>query len=434
MNQYSTVMSPVLKDYGGSIRLKISRIIFWLMALYLWTLVLDGPIRYFSGYNHIEALIYLPKLLLCLPILLLPILRPRMSHAAFSITAIIIFYLILGLINLHSSAQALFGLWVCVPMLFGAWSAVYLDFVEWRKLISLLFVTALVGVFINIWIVYPWSGSSLVIMGHTIEVSREWQTLIFDRYAGFSSASFNVASQLLVFSTLLVVFFDNRLMKSLIWISAGIGIAVTTSKGPLATWLILTVYFFGGWLFSWQRIWLRAWIMFLGIFIIVELVLPLSTLWIRYNPHFEGFINQLMFESFGDRLRWTWPQSLELLNLRKWSWLTGRGLGGIGISQRFFEPHYYITADNMFVYLIVDMGLPVALITIITTYVMIAKKICNGINTLSAHIVFPLYMSIVLYGMVVNLIEDPLLSFMLGVILVEIPRLQKVLPLVPINT
>jgi hypothetical protein len=54
--------------------------------------------------------------------------------------------------------------------------------------------------------------------------------------------------------------------------------------------------------------------------------------------------------SFEQRVTATWPDGLALPS-RGGHWLTGRGLGGIGVAQMYFEPSIFNSGDNFFVYL-----------------------------------------------------------------------------------
>lgn len=58
---------------------------------------------------HLDALVYLPKLLLLAAVALLPLLRQRASPPALMVTGIADLYLVWGAVSLPSSAQAAFG-------------------------------------------------------------------------------------------------------------------------------------------------------------------------------------------------------------------------------------------------------------------------------------------------------------------------------------
>jgi hypothetical protein len=59
--------------------------------------------------------------------------------------------------------------------------------------------------------------------------------------------------------------------------------------------------------------------------------------------------------SFAERATQTWPDAFELQG-RGGNRVLGRGLGGIGVAQKFFEPANYNPGDNFFIYLWVAFG------------------------------------------------------------------------------
>ncbi len=118
----------------------------------------SDELRYGLALLHVDALVYLPKLLLLMAVLLLPLLRPRASPVAWLLTGLVLIYLLWGMVNLNTPLQALFGLWVLLPLLFGLWAGPVVSVEQWRRLFVVVFVVAAAGVFLNPLIHYPWSG------------------------------------------------------------------------------------------------------------------------------------------------------------------------------------------------------------------------------------------------------------------------------------
>jgi len=274
---------------------------------------------------------------------------------------------------------------------------------------------AALGVFLNPLIHYPWSGQTLDLLGRQIEVSRQWSAFGAERYAGFARASFNAASQLLLFGIMLVVLLKRRNVKLLVWLIAGMGIALTTSKGPLGAWLLVSMYFAGGALLRWPRYWTKLWLGALMIGLLSMILLPLSTLWIHFDPILHGYVHKFLFASFGDRLNRMWPDSLRLLDLGgTWHWWVGRGLGGIGAAQQYFEPSHYLAADNLFVYVTVYVGLPVTLLSFLALWWRVVR-LSLASNAVAWRL--PVVLALVAYGVVVNEVEGGLLAFFWGMAL-----------------
>lgn len=407
-----------LQKLGHGIRL--SNVVFAISALFLWFQVLQAPLRYGLQLVHLEALIYLPKLLMSAVVVCLPVLRPRASAPALVLAALMALYFFWGIMNLPSPAQAAFGLWELVPLLFGLWVGSLVRIEKWWRLFFWLFVVTAAGVLLNTFLHYPWDGQIQHVLGKTIIVSRRWETFgHLARYAGFTRISVLAAVFLLMFAMMLVVLLRRRSAKLVVWLIAGMGIALTTDKGILGTWLIASLYFAGGALLRWPRYWIRLWFFALTLSLLAMILLPLSTLLIHYDPNFHGFVNKLVFASFGDRLNWMWPDSLRLLDMGgDWHWWVGRGLGGIGVAQQFFEPAHHFAGDNLFVYVAVSLGLPLALLLFVAWWWR-AMKLISQCNTVDWHL--PVFMVLAVYGVVMSVMELGVLAFFGGVFLTSLP-------------
>lgn len=390
-----------------------SRVVFCLVVVFFWSLVLAAPLRYGFLQLSLSPLVYLPKFSLFSLVVLLLLARLRAPPAALWLGGVLFFYLLWGIVNLDSPVQSFFGLWVFVPLFFGSYLGPMIDFLKIRNVIFLLFFVTALGVFLDPLVTYPWSGQGATLFGNSIEISRQWTSFGVERHAGLARSSFNAATQLLVFGLLLVLSLERWWLKVIVWFLAGAGIALTVSKGPFGGWVLLSLYFFGGVMFRWGRGWSFCCSVFLMLGVVIMILVPLSTLWISYDNALQGPMMKFFFASFGDRLSWMWPDSLGLLNLDGgFHWLTGRGLGGIGSAQQYFESNLYFPADNFFVYLAVTFGFPVAILLLLALW----GKAALSSKNLSPHHM-PLIIFLIAYGLVVNVIEEPLLSFFLGVVL-----------------
>ncbi|WP_156940961.1 O-antigen ligase family protein [Halomonas halodenitrificans] len=394
------------------LQLRLGPIAYWLAAFFLWSLVLDSPFRYGLSLVNLEVLIYVPKLLLCVAVALLFLLRPQASPAAWLLSGLAVLYLFWGMLNLDNPLQAVFGFWVVVPLLFGLWIGSLVQLSHFYRLFRALFVVTLLGLFFDPLIAYPWSGQSMTIFGSSVEISRQWSAFGIERYAGFTRASFNTASQLLMFGMALVVSLERRWLKALVWLLAGAGIAMTTSKGPFGAWMLLSVYFIGGAILHWARLWVQLWLILFGFILIVMVVVPLSTLWINYDPGLQRAETNFFLASFGDRLNWMWPDSFRLLTLDgNYHWWFGRGLGGVGAAQKHFEPDHYFAADNLFVYLSVSLGTLVAIFLIVALFV---KVVLVSLQRDREAWFLPVMLFVSSYGVVTNIVESSLVALFFG--------------------
>lgn len=385
----------------------------WVTVIFIFSQVCYAPFRFFMAKFGLEDIVYLPKILLLVMIPLMLLSMKRISKI-FMIGVIIVgLSTVWGIINLPSVNQSLFAVWVIIPLLYGVLLARYIfdDMVAYKNTFIAFLLVACVGVFVNVFIQYPWTGASYEIYGVTIQAAREWWAFGVDRIGGFSAASFDAAMQIMFFSVWLMLVLKADLSKLSLWIVSGLAIAITTTKGILGVYLILSLYFASAKLFKNNLIWRQLWVVILTINVLTLIFLPLSTVIIRYDPVIHGYMNRFIFASFGDRLDYTWPASFNLLHGGA-QWLLGRGLGGIGTPQTYFEPSNALPADNLYVYLAVDLGPIAAAIILIGVYFKSSRSFLRKNSAL-----MPFLILLFAYGMVSNIIEAPILSLFLGVVI-----------------
>jgi len=364
--------------------------------------------RYFLARTDLTPLIYLPKVLVTLTIPIMLSVHGRVNRGFVIGVSIVALAFMWGVLNLSSIDQVLFGLWVLVPLIYGLLVATFVldNPSAYKRIFMFLFAITALGVLLNPLLHYPWVGETLDIGGVSVEVSRKWSTFGIDRYAGFSSASFDAASQLLVFAIWLVTTLRSKLYKFLLWMVAGAGITLTTSKGPLVTYLLITLFFISGALYRYRKSWRQLWTIVLSAIATMMMLLPLSTLLVRYDLRINSYTGKLLFASFGDRLEWMWPDSLKLLK-EPWQWIVGIGLGGIGAPQQYFDLTKYLAADNLFVYLCVDFGILIAIMLIVAIIYVVTKN--TSYSTNQYQLVFAIVLATISYGVVSNVIENPVL-------------------------
>ena len=90
----------------------------------------------------------------------------------------------------------------------------------------------------------------------------------------------------------------------------------------------------------------------------------------------------------------------------------GRGLGGIGSSQSNYELNLYSPADNMFVYLYVTFGIFSILIYYYIIHCINKMNLKNKNNY--EYIIYNILLIICSYGIVCNILEEPLLCILFG--------------------
>ena len=91
----------------------------------------------------------------------------------------------------------------------------------------------------------------------------------------------------------------------------------------------------------------------------------------------------------------------------------GRGLGGIGTPQTFFETLYQNSADNLFIYLYVTFGIGSF---IFIYYLMKSLRRCAS-NTQSLLMYFTFSIVVVMIGMTANVVENSTSLLVFGMLM-----------------
>ncbi|MFW5453796.1 hypothetical protein [Thioalkalivibrio sulfidiphilus] len=385
--------------------------------MFLLSEVLSGPLRYVFAQFGLEGLIYVPKALLVVALMgiaLLSLARTRMSAVYLGAASISAAGVLWGYVNLGMPSQVLFGLWVLVPFLIGIVipQAILFDAKpNLSRYVFMLWAIAVFGVFANSILSWPWEGFEYELSGVEIEGARYWRTgggISIERLAGFSRASFDAANQILVLGTIILVLGKMR-GCTIVWLLTGVAITLTTSKTPMAIYLILSMF----WLvrrWSPKGLWRSLPVVVAG----AGVILPFSTIWKNYDVSsvLDSPLQGVMLHSFGDRLERMWPDTLQMV-LNQGNALLGRGVGGIGMAQRYFEPVLYSPADNLALYLFSLLGLIGLLL--IGGYV-------TGLYILYRSRRLPLFvymggLIVLLSGLTVNVLESAFLALLFGVTL-----------------
>lgn len=419
------------------IKLNLQNLISLLVSFFFVFEVFQGILRWFFASVNLEIIAYLPKILMFICVFLLPLLKlkvNRVNRVTSVITVLFLVYTVWGIINLENVVQGLFGFWVLAPFVFSLWVAPQISLKSYKNLFLLLFFASVIGVFLNLFFTFPWVGLETEIAGYSIEASRYWTAFSIERYAGFSRASYTAASQILIFGIYLISFTKNKLVIFFVWIISGLAIYLTTTKGMIAAWFIVSLYFFSYFISKYisKKYIAAIWMIILVSLTSIMTLLPLLTIVKRFELNLNDYISILVLYSFDARLTETWPDAFKLLNIGLGSpflFLTGRGIGGISTSQKIFESQHYSPSDNLFVYLSITFGLPLAFGLI---YFIIYRliKLLNYFYLESYRIIFLSFLICFTYGLVSGVIEEPVLGFVFGISLYRLFLDEKKLKLI----
>ncbi|HEX7126919.1 MAG TPA: hypothetical protein VF406_14265 [Thermodesulfobacteriota bacterium] len=378
--------------------------------LFLLSEVLGGAIRYGFARVGLIPLVYLPKALLAVALaarLALDLARGRTSAAYLAALALLTLGAAHGYLALGHPAQPAFGLWVLIPFLAGIVALPALASAGPRVVpyAAVLWAIAAGGVLLNAVHQWPWMGFVYRVAGTEIEGSRLWQTGGFVRLAGFSRASFDAATQILLLATVAMVWARGP-WRLAVWLLSGVAIALTTAKMSFGVYLVLSLFWLTHRLGTrelWRLVPVGA--------AAIAAALPFSTLLVEYDfsSAREDPIRRLLFASIGDRVERMWPDTLETI-LTHGNWLFGRGVGGIGMAQQYFEPVLYSPADNLVVYLYALFG--VVGIGSVVLYAL--GLMLLPLRDRLSRLVFAFGVSALLAGVTANALESALLALGFG--------------------
>lgn len=357
-------MNPAVMPSTGAVRklTLLQRLQLSLLFVFLFTEVMTGPLRFLLSMANLSALVYVPKIFLAATLMGVTLHRFYVGRisTAFALT-LLIFAIssFVGWIYTGNLMQPAFGIFALMPLLYAVMAEPALRKAGARILpyVVVLWCLAAVGVAIDYYTDVPWTGLKYKFGDVSIEGNRAWTTFGFERVAGFARASFEAADQLLMLSIVIVFLSERKLIKLTVWITTGILIYWTTTKKTSGTWIILTLVL--PWMtarFTPTGLIRHAKWMIPTLAALIGITLPVSTLFITYELDLNDFVSQLLFASFDDRLTYVWPASLDLA-LTYGSPIFGRGVGGIGIAQKYFEDMQQMPADNLFIYLYVIFGI-----------------------------------------------------------------------------
>lgn len=365
---------------------------------------------YFTNYN-ITLLIYVPNILMIMYIVLhfyKIFYTLKISKTFFLILSIFFIATLNSLFYIQNIYQILFGYYIFIVMFFGflAYDIFKKDIHSYISFITILLLIINLGVILNVYYEYPWTTINYMIGNMEIESAKKLTYFGENRYAGFGLSSYSTASIILVLSALVLSFTKKPLNIFLIWLSSFISITITTSKAPIiAITIIGIILIIKKILFKY-----RLANLFIYLLVLIGIFLPFSTYFVKYK-----FTNsEILFASFSDRLANTWPNVFHLLE-HHGSLIFGRGIGGIGTSQKNFEVLLYNPGDNLYMFLYGNFGL--FFIFFVLFYLI---KLTN-IDKKTNYGFFIYLYSIVLFvnGISISTLELSIFSLIFGFILAE---------------
>ena len=374
--------------------------------------VLAGPLRMYLSLAGLLPLIYVPNLLLLLAIFwqLVADARERGLTETMLIALVILCYALGVALQFVAPVQAAMGFYVLLPFLYGiACGRVLLE--HWHvvgRILPLFWLLVVAGVFANLAVEYPWEGFSYRLGGLEVEGSRQWYAVGGGkRLAGFARASFDAAVQIQVVGILLALQMRSTMLRVLIWLLTIAAVLPTNSKGVLLAVAVVTPVLL-----------LRRTLpeMLLrpmpALFGAIGVALPVATLLFVFDSPLRDPTLANATHSLYDRLNYMWPDAWALLG-EQGHWLLGRGIGGIGTAQTYFEPALFNAGDNLFMYWFVIFGwaaLPGFVLLLLRSLRVRPHKTVADLQF------YCLLLATLVYGVMTNIVENAVSALICGML------------------
>jgi len=144
----------------------------------------------------------------------------------------------------------------------------------------------------------------------------------------------------------------------------------------------------------------------------VGLALPASTLMFAFNSPLKDPTLANATYSFYDRLNYMWPEAWALLS-EHGNLLLGRGIGGIGTAQTYFEGSLFNAGDNLFMYWFVVFGW--AALPGFVLLLMRSLRI-RPFRTPKEMRFYCLLLATLVYGTMTNIVENAMSALVCGML------------------
>lgn len=410
------LIEPTLDSVAnGPMRPLRSYFLFLLIMLYLATMVCEGPLRYLLFDLNLEELLYIRDLIPITIILLFTVRSGFQGEVPILLAYLFIIFTIHSIVAyfyVENLFMIAFGWKIMLSMVFGiaAYPIISMRIKSTVQYFCLFLAIALAGVLINFFVEFPWEGLTYSVADHVIEGVRSWQAWGIEgwvkRISGFTRTSYDAAIQVMLLGIFVLSYLRSLWIKAILWMLIGVAIIMTNSKGMMVSFGCLSIFFIIYKILPTQRSLYQKLLLFA---IILACVIPLigNLLQFGESQDYAIFAN---IASFMDRTQNTWPEAFELVK-RSGNLFLGRGMGGLGQPQAFFESQDFNPGDNIFVYAYVYFGV----FSICYFYYIYHKAKTIDLNTYLHYYLIILVAFI--FGIIANVFESPFFNFFLGLAL-----------------
>lgn len=391
---------------------KVVNISFTIIAMIFCFDILAGPLRYYLSRVGLDFVIYLPKALGLL-FVIHEIARRSVNRLFIYVSLVLVVFSVIGLLHQVDITSQLFTLFLVSPFLFGLVSARHFQDMEgaFVNLMIVVFMITAVGVYLDIFLDFPWKGFMYNIGSAEIEGSREWTTMGFERVAGFTRMSASAAFYLECSSLFLCCYSRRWWHKYLVIMVAFPAILATTNKAAIAGFVLAIISLV---LYSFPRV-LKLFIYFLAS---IVFLLPISTIVRSYEFSLADPVSLILLASFEDRLVNTWPKFFTSVT-KFGNPFTGVGFGGAGSAIKYFvhgNREALAVADNFALYLYGLFGL--LAVGLFLYFAYISNKLFTSQTRLTKSL-GPVMVALLAASLTTDIIEAQVFALFLGIAMVS---------------
>ena len=193
----------------------------------------------------------------------------------------------------------------------------------------------------------------------------------------------------------------------LTWILAGVTIVLTTSKGVILAFIVVSLFLTFRKLVS-----KKVWIAFSFAIALLVILLPLYSSLENLIPYSNIETERILFDSMYMRTTSNWPETLDFIQ-KNGSVIFGRGVGGIGSANMYFENVNY-PGDNLFVFLYSTIG--ISSVLVIFFFPLLSRSL-NFKNSNFDCFLFSVTLALLSYGLVSSIFEEITFTLFIGIVL-----------------
>ncbi|MDH0746028.1 hypothetical protein N5D61_06680 [Pseudomonas sp. GD03842] len=320
------MMSNASVDKPSILSFNISTAIVWTAISLIVVETFSGALRFYLDKAGLSAVLYGPKILCCL-LLMLQLLHLKTSKGVWLGLLALVISSLIAMLHGASLSNIGFSVFGICPILFGMICSEQL--IHRKKLllwaVGLCLLASFVGLALDKLTSVPWKGYSYTLGETELSGNTAWAVDEADRLAGFARVS-NILSINLAMGALFVMpFLRSRLLMLVLSGVTAVAIVMTTSKAPAAGFVCAV-----GLLMVLRFHWTARVVMTIAV--LIGMILPLISFLYDFNA---GLASTGTLSSLYDRLINSWPNMARWIISEGWE-LTGAGLGAYGSTLALF--------------------------------------------------------------------------------------------------